>query len=106
MTILHQLDLRQLQYFLAVMEEGQFTRAAKRLNITQPPLSQQIRLLERELQVRLIDRSHNRFQLTEAGRILQRRASQLLELMRITMNEIQEVSQGVRGVISIGTISS
>lgn len=100
------MEFRQLKYFLAVAEEGQITKAAKRLNITQPPLSQQLILLERELGVKLIERNKKKLSLTEAGYALRNRAEQILELMRTTVNEIQEVAEGVSGKLVIGTITS
>lgn len=68
------IDLRQLRYFIAVADEGNFRRAAAGLRITQPPLSRQIMALERELGLRLIDRRHQPVRLTPAGRLLLQRA--------------------------------
>ena len=100
------MELRQLRYFLAVAEEGQITKAAERLNITQPPLSQQIILLEEELGVKLFERGKKQIRLTEAGKILRNRAEQMAELTQTTVNEVQEAMAGVCGKLTIGTITS
>ncbi len=100
------MEFRQLKYFLAVAEEGQITKAAERLNITQPPLSQQIILLEKELGIQLLHRSKKKVQLTEAGRILHKRAEQVVELLKTAVDEVQESAEGIGGKLSIGSITS
>lgn len=97
------LDIRLLQYFLAIAEEGQFTKAAKRLHIAQPPLSQQLKLLEAELGIQLIERRGSRkIKLTEAGHKLYNRAEQILTLVDQTKKEMQDMAQGLQGTVSIG----
>jgi LysR family transcriptional regulator, salicylic acid-responsive activator of bsdBCD len=100
------MDMRQLRYFLTIAEEGQITRAAKRLHMAQPPLSQQLKLLEQELGVQLVERMGRTLKLTEAGRTLQLRAEQIVGLMDSTVSEIAEHHIGLRGTISIGTVAS
>jgi DNA-binding transcriptional LysR family regulator len=100
------MDIRQLKYFLAIAEEGQITSAARKLQMAQPPLSQQLKLLEEELGVKLVDRGPRNIQLTEAGVILRDRAQQILELTDSTTREINDFVKGLKGTLSIGTVSS
>ncbi|GIO15011.1 HTH-type transcriptional regulator BsdA [Cohnella xylanilytica] len=100
------MDFRQLRYFLAVANEGQVTGAARLLNMEQPPLSRQMKQLERELGVTLFDRSGKRLRLTAAGELLRERAEALLARLGETEKEVRELDEGVRGVLSIGAVVS
>jgi DNA-binding transcriptional LysR family regulator len=100
------MDIRQLKYFLAVAEEEQITSAANKLNISQPPLSQQIKQLEDELGVKLLDRGSRKVQLTEAGKLLRSKAEKILELTDEAYKELKDYNKGVTGTLSIGTVSS
>ena len=77
------MDIKSLRYFLAVTEEGNITKAAKRLCIAQPPLSRQLQLLEEELGVVLFERGKRRIQLTEEGYYLKRQAEEILAIRGI-----------------------
>ena len=100
------MDIRQLKYFQAIAEEGQISKAAKRLNMAQPPLSQQLKLIESELGVQLVERGPRQIKLTEAGRLLQDRAGQIIELLNATTVELQDLNSGSRGTLSIGAVAS
>jgi DNA-binding transcriptional LysR family regulator len=95
-------DLKQLQCFIAVGEELHFGRAAKRLHMTQPPLSRQIQLLEFELQARLLERTSRVVRLTPAGKVFLREAVHLLALAQSATLSAQRVAQGDAGVIRLG----
>lgn len=89
--------LRYIHYFLAVAEYGSFTRAAQALYVSQPALSQQIKLLEQDLAVQLFDRSGRTIRLTEAGRVYQQYASQALrelEAGKRALHNVQDLTRG------------
>jgi DNA-binding transcriptional LysR family regulator len=100
------IDLKQLKYFLAVAEEKSFSRAAERLHISQPPLSQQIMKLESELGVRLFTRTTRSFELTVAGKALMGEAAGLIEKMRTTLDTIRQIDRGEVGRLRVGIVSS
>lgn len=100
------MDVRDLKNFLAVSEEGSINAAAKRLHIAQPPLSRQMKQLEETLGVRLFARGQRKIQLTEAGRLLQNRAAQLLGQLDNTLKEMREIDAGASGTLAIGTVTS
>jgi DNA-binding transcriptional LysR family regulator len=101
-----EMDMRQLRYFLAIANEGQITRAAKLLNMEQPPLSRQLKLMEQELGVVLFDRNGKQLQLTHAGELLRQKAITLLNQFNETLTYVQELGEGVQGVLSIGAVVS
>jgi DNA-binding transcriptional LysR family regulator len=100
------IDLKQLKYFLAVAEEKSFSRAAERLHISQPPLSQQIMKLESELGVRLFTRTTRSFELTVAGKALMSEAAELLAKMRMTIDTIRQIDRGEVGRLRVGIVGS
>lgn len=100
------MDIKQLKYFYMIAEEGQITSAAKRLHIAQPPLSYQLKSLEDELGVKLVERGSRNIKLTDAGLILYKRAEQILSLTKSTVDELRDFKQGTHGTLSVGTVSS
>ena len=100
------MELRHLRYFVAVAEEGHVTRAAERLGIQQPPLSQQIRALEAELDTLLLRRKPRGVELTPAGRAFFDEATAILARVGDAVAATKRVARGEQGRIGIGFTSS
>ena len=100
------MELRHLRYFVAVAEELHFTRAAGRLHIAQPPLSQQIRALEDELGVQLLLRTRRSVALTDAGAALLERARTMLAQAQALPEELRRIARGEAGELRIGFTST
>ena len=100
------MELRQLEYFLAVVEEANFTRAAERVHVSQSGVSAQIRQLERELGQPLLDRSRRTVRLTAAGEAALPYARAALAAVEYIHVAVEELTQLVRGTVAIGTVTS
>ncbi|MCI5801528.1 MAG: LysR family transcriptional regulator [Oscillospiraceae bacterium] len=100
------MNIRQLEYFVAIAESGTISAAARKLKISQPPLSAQLRLLEEETGTLLVERGPRRLQLTEAGKLLYQRAGTMISLAEATMRELRDFEDGAGGTLQLGTISS
>ncbi|MDT0220959.1 LysR substrate-binding domain-containing protein [Gordonia sp. AC31] len=100
------MELRHLRYFRAVAEELHFGRAAERLHMAQPPLSQQIRQLEDELGVALLARSTRRVELTPAGADYLQRAVAILDSVDAAARQAQRIADGRQGNLAIGCVGS
>ena len=100
------MELRHLRYFVALGEELNFTRAAERLHIAQPPLSQQIRQLEEELGVALVERRSRPLRLTEAGVLFLERARALLASLELAIADTRRAGRGLSGRLAIGFVGS
>ena len=98
------MELRTLHYFTVVAQELNITRAAEKLSMSQPPLSNQIKTLEEELGVQLFIRGKRHLELTEEGTLLLRRAVQIQELADKTRQEIASLREGMTGVIYLSMV--
>jgi DNA-binding transcriptional LysR family regulator len=97
-----EIELRHLRYFLAVADTLHFSRAAKRLGIAQPPLSQQIRRLETLIGHRLFDRTTRGVRLTLAGTLLAERARGTLERVQDDLAQVRRLGRGEEGTLTVG----
>src|SRR5829696_10581405 len=100
------MELRQLEYFVAVAEETNFTRAAARVHVAQPGVSAQIRKLERELGQALLDRSGRAVRLTEAGAAVLPYARAALAAVDGARLAVDELAGLLRGRVAVGTVTS
>ncbi|MFC9539878.1 LysR substrate-binding domain-containing protein [Lysinibacillus sp. NPDC056959] len=100
------MDIRKMRYFIMVAEELNFSRAAERLRMAQPPLSQEIRKLEEELGVQLFHRTKRMVELTDAGKIFLEGSQQTLLQLERTIKETQLAAEGKIGSLIIGFVDS
>jgi DNA-binding transcriptional LysR family regulator len=100
------MELRQLECFVAVAEESNFTRAAARLHVVQSAVSATIAALERDLHAQLLQRSSRRVLLTEAGSALLPKARATLAAARAARDAVDDFTGGIRGVLRVGTLTS
>lgn len=100
------MNLRQLRYFQTIAKEGQITRAAQKLHMAQPPLSQSLKELEEELGVRLMERNGRKMELTEAGNILYGKTDTLFQYLEETITEVKDTGSGIKGTLSIGCVKT
>lgn len=100
------MDMKQLRYFVMVAEELSFSRAAERLHMSQPPLSQHIKLLEEELGVVLLNRTRREVKLTDAGAVFLRESRLLLGQMRTAVSATVRAAQSDVGTLRLGVATS
>ncbi len=100
------MEIRHLEYFVAVVQSGSILQAAKKLNLSQPPLSVAMKQLEKELHAPLFLRGSRSIQLTDAGRLFYQRAQTILAMTEGTCREIQSYAQGIQGTLRLGAVSS
>ncbi|NLV89654.1 MAG: LysR family transcriptional regulator [Tissierellia bacterium] len=100
------MDIKQLIYFVTVVNEGNITAAARKLHIAQPALSNHIKNLEDDLDVKLFHRGPRKITLTDAGKILYTKANNILEIKQSIRKELEDSKSGFKGTLKIGTISA
>ena len=99
------MELRQLRYFIAIAEEGNFSRAAERLHVSQPPLSTQIKSLESELGVKLFERTNRGVSLTAAGSVFFEETRMVLARLDHAKSKAVRADRGDVGMLSVGFVS-
>lgn len=96
------MDIRTMQYYLAVVREGTISAAAQALHVAQPSLSRQMKELEEELGAALFVRGNRKITLTEEGMVLRKRAEEMVRLMQMTEEEISQIKNNISGAVRIG----
>lgn len=96
------MDIKELTFFTTIVEEGNITAASKKLHIAQPALSNHLKLLEEELGAKLMHRGSRKMTLTDAGKILYRKAKHITELTESVHKEIADYNNGLAGTLKIG----
>ncbi|MDO4925929.1 MAG: LysR family transcriptional regulator [Turicibacter sp.] len=97
------MEIKQMIYFKTIVEEGTISKAAQALHMAQPPLSMQLKQLEEELGVQLINRGHRKIELTQAGRLFYKRSLQMIALSEMTAHELKDTQHEM---VRIGITSS
>lgn len=100
------MEIKDMRAFYAIVEEGNISHAAQRLDIAQPALSRQMKRLEAGLGVQLFERGSRRIRLTEAGRVMYARVEHILGMVDGTVREITEIGSGMAGSVRLGTITT
>ncbi len=100
------MEIKDMRAFYAIVEEGNISHAAQRLDIAQPALSRQMKRLETALGVQLFERGSRRIRLTDAGRVLYARVEHILGMVDGTVREITDIGSGVAGAVRLGTITT
>ena len=96
------MDLRALRYFIEVVRQNGFTRAAESLHVTQPTISKMVKALEDELGGPLLLREGRRVQLTDAGQVVYDRGLEILDQAKLLRQQVAEVDNITRGELSVG----
>ncbi len=96
------MEIRQLRYFVGIADAGSICEGARQLNMSQPPLSYQMHMLEEELGTSLFERRSNGIQLTEAGKILYHRAKSIVQMTETASREIEEFSKNNKRILRLG----
>ncbi|MER2192262.1 MAG: LysR family transcriptional regulator [Solibacillus sp.] len=100
------MELRRIKYFIAIVEEGNISLAAKKLNMAQPPLSQQLKILEEELKTKLFDRNTRKLELTDEGKFFYKKSLEIMDVVERSTEELNEMIDGVSGDLNLGIILS
>ena len=101
-----QMEIKDMRAFYAIVEEGNISHAAQRLDIAQPALSRQMKRLETSLGVQLFERGSRRIRLTDAGKVMYARVEHILGIVDGAVREITEMGSGVAGSVRLGTITT